>query len=299
MGKSDIARQVVASALLGVVNGERIPTTVQLADAADVGYGTIAAALKSLGDEGIVTVTTHGHQGSRLMDRDVVELWRASGRGPLVGVLPLPQSPEFSGLATAVTVLAEARGLAMQLMYRQGAQERFGFLQAGRVDWIGASYEARRSTNLDLDHRTLGTYTYYGRDAVVVITAAGRKPDPVGRVPIDRRSYDHSALTEAEFPDADFIQAPYLSIPELIVAGDLDAAVWHQTWSSPLLIATGLDLHPLRRPSPADEAGLSRAALYWRRGDGAVATLINELLPSDKLHIIQQEVITGDRTPQY
>jgi hypothetical protein len=299
MGKSETARQVVAGRLFGAAVGERIPTTAELAGAAEVGYGTIAGVLKSLSDDGIVTVTTHGAQGSRLVSRDAVRLWRAAGRGPLLGVLPLPASPEFSGLATAVTVLAERWDLPVQLLYRQGAGERFEFLRTGQVDWIGASKGARRISGAGVAHRTLAPFTYYGRNAVVVITAVGCEPKPRGRVPIDRRSYDHTALTEAEFPDATYVETPYLAIPEMVVAGEVDAAVWHQTSSSPLLVATGLEIHPLRRPSPADADGSSCAALYWRVDDVAAATLIDEVLRPEDVQRIQQEVIAGERMPQY
>lgn len=299
MGKTESARELVADQLLGVGVGEQIPTTAQLAEAAEVGYGTVVAALRSLTDDEIVAVSTHGHQGTRLVERDSVRLWKASGRGPLVGVLPLPQSLEFSGLATAVHAAAESRDLPVHLMYRQGAAERFGFLTSGRVDWIVASAGAGSIGGAEVERRVLDRFTYYGRDAVVVITASGRQPDGNGRVPIDRRSYDHTLLTETEFPDAEYIETPYLSIPELVVRGAVDAAVWHQTSSSPLLLATGLALHPLRHPSPPNQDGLSRAAIYWRKADRAVATLVDEVLSPDVLQVIQREVIAGARIPQY
>ncbi len=164
---------------------------------------------------------------------------------------------------------------------------------------IVASVGAGTVGGAEVDRRILDPSTYYGKDAVVVITATGRMPDPKGRMPIDRRSYDHTLLTETEFPEAEHVESPYLSIPELIVTGAVDSAVWHQTSSSPLLLATGLSLHPLRHPSPPDPDGLSRAAFYWRKADRTVATLMDEVLAPDVLQRIQREVIAGERTPQY
>jgi hypothetical protein len=299
MNKTDAARQVVARLLLCVPDGGRIPTVAELADAAGAGFGTVHAALQSLEAGGAIETTAHGSQGRRLTRRDVSALWAASGRGALTGVLPLPQSREFSGLATAFTVLAEEPNLPLQLMFRQGNSVRLRFLHSSRVDFVLMSLVAAQAAPADFSFRALGPHTYYGQDAVVVITAAGREPDPHGRVPIDRNSYDHSALTEAEFPEAQLVDTPYLLIPELVASGGVDAAVWHQTSSSPLLTATGLAMHPLRHPSPADDAGLSCAALVWRTDDPGVGVVLAEAFETGLLEQIQREVMAGARVPHF
>lgn len=298
MRKGDLARRHVAGRLLATEQGQRIPTTAELASGAGVGHGTIAAALQSLTDDEAVHTSSHGHQGTVLRGRDVLKLWAAAGRGPLTGVLPLPQSREFSGLATAVSVLADRHGISAQLLYRQGATQRVEALRSGRVDWVAASAPAVATEGPDLASTVLPPHTYYGRDAVVVITASGRGVDPTGRVPIDRSSHDHARLTQAAFPDANLVDAPYLSIPELVTSGEADAAVWHRTSSSPLLVAAGLDLHPFDDDAD-DHEQRSRAALCWRIDDPAVGTVLTACLPADQLVELQQEVIDGARVPRY
>jgi YhfZ C-terminal domain/Helix-turn-helix domain len=296
---SSKAKADVAGRLLAVEVGARLPTTAELADAHGVGYGTVHAALRALQDEGVVTLSTHGHQGTRLVDRDLVALWQASGQGSLVGVLPLPRSLEFAGLATAAAVLAEKAGPPLHLTFRQGARERFALLRERRVDWVLSSGAAAASQADSCDLVLLPEHTYYSRDSVVTIAAAGREPDPSGRVAVDHRSHDHVALTAAEFPDAGHVDATYWWIPDMIIHGEVDAAVWHQTSSSSLLTATGLSVHPLRRPSPATGTELNQAALVFRRDDGATRAVLSTYFDPDALADLQHQVMTRRLAPVF
>lgn len=299
MSKRGAVTAEVAARLLEVEVGGQIPTTAQLADRLGAGYGTVHAALRGLQSGGVVTLSTHGHQGTRLVDRDLVALWRASGRGSLVGVLPLPQSREFAGLATAAATIADKAGLPLRLTFRQGAWERFALLRERRVDWVLASAAATAAEQSWCRSITLGEHTYYGHASVVVITAAGRSPDPRGRVAIDRRSYDHPALTRAEFPEATYVDAPYWWIPELVGQGEVNAAIWHRTSSSTLHTAAGLAVHPLRAPGPAGERERSRAALACHRDDPAGGAVLATLFDPAELADLQQQVISGRLAPAF
>ena len=145
----------------------------------------------------------------------------------------------------------------------------------------------------------LPDFTYYRRGSVVVITASGRTPDPHGRVASDPASYDHAELTRAEFPHAQLVEAPYGRIPDLVARGDADAAVWHATSSSPLSTATGLRLHGLTNPSPADQGSMSRAALAWRADEPGMAALLDQLLDPATLALVQRDVGEGRLEPRF
>lgn len=298
MGKRLQASETLAEVLLDMQVGETLPTTGELAARAGVGYGTVHTALRAFAAEGLVEVTTHGRNGSKLANRDLVGLWRASGRGSFVGVLPLPYSREFAGLATALTMVAERAALPLQLTFRQGVETRLRLLREARVDWVLASGAVAEDVT-DCEAMLLPPFTYYDRDSVVILTAAGRTPDAHGRVPIDHRSRDHVALTMAEFPDANHVDAPYLWIPELVLSGEVDAAVWHKNATSALLTATGLEVHPLQHPSPGDDGALTQAALLMREGDAAVRGALRELFDIDELTAIQRRVVDRQILPAF
>lgn len=300
MSKTSETRAVLAKRLLGVPRGARIPSTATLAASAGVGFGTVQSALRGLSDLGAITLTTHGHQGSRLVERDIVALWSACDRGAVAAVLPPPQSPEFSGLATALTLAFEGAGVPLHLTFRQGARTRMALLDEDRVDFtVVSASTAEALEGGAFACSELPEFSYYRRGSVVVITAVGREPDPEGLVATDPASYDHGLLTRAEFPDAQLVEAPYGRIPELVARGDADAAVWHTTSSSSLSTATGLGLHGLRHPSPADHGSMSRAALAWRADEPGMAALLDHLLDPATLALVQRDVSEGRLEPRF
>jgi hypothetical protein len=299
MSKTDAAIEVVARAVLGVPIGGQLPPTTSLARTAKAGNGTIQAALRALEDSGAVAFTAHGASGRALGARNLPNLWTASGRGALTGVMPLPESREFAGLATGLALLAERSELPFQILFRQGSTVRLRFLESDRVDFVVLSDQVAQSVAGTVDGWSLGPFTYYGQDSVAVITSTGRSVDYHGRVPIDRNSSDHVSLTMREFPEAQLVDTPYLFIPELVVRGDLDAAIWHQNSSSPLLTASGLSIHPLRSAGPQRDDALDRASIVWRTNDPGVGQLLEETFKNAELEAIQKEVIDGLRIPQF
>lgn len=298
MGKTVDAVQALARAALAIPIGGQVPTTVELARVARTGTGTVQTALRQLEEAGAVSISAHGSFGRRLVSRDLGALWKASGRGIFTGVMPLPESREFAGLATGLTAAAEQRGVPLQMLFRQGSKVRLKFLDSERVDFTVVSASVAHSQELQTASLTLGPHTYYRKNSVVVITAAGAARGEPDRVPVDRNSKDHVDLTMREFPEAELVDAPYPFIPELVVRGDFPAAVWHQSNSSPLLVATGLSTHPLRHPSPNSSEALDRAALVWRSKDAAVSLIISEFFEPSFLEKVQREVMQGVRIPQ-
>lgn len=298
MSKTDDAVQALARATLAIPVGGRVPTTLELARDANTGNGTIQMALRQLEDSGAVTISSHGSFGRRVVSRNLAALWAASGRGAFTGVMPLPDTREFAGLATALTEAAERRGVPLQLLFRQGSKVRLQFVDSGRVDFTLVSADVAHSQQMPTSSLTLGPNTYYRKDSVVVITRRGEARGTPPRVPVDYKSADHVNLSSREFPDAEYIDTPYPFIPELIVGGSFDAGVWHQSNSSPLLVAAGISVHPLLNPGAASGA-LDRAALVWRSADAAVGGFIAEFFDPSLLERIQREVMDGVRIPQF
>lgn len=259
------------------------------------------AALRTLSEADAIELSSHGHQGTRLVARHPGRLWAAASRGAPTGIMPLPSSVEFAGLASALAERFEWAGVPLSLAFRQGGHTRVRFLEAGRADFIVCSVAFAETLAADrFEARPLTPFSFYGRDSVVVITRPGEPPRPEGRVPIDPRSHDHSQLTEAEFPDATYTECAYPQIPELIVRGEVEAAVWHRTSASPLLTAAGLEMHPLSRSSPAEGERFSTAALVTLvEADPPAGPLLDAVVEVGALAAVQGEVVRGERVPAF
>lgn len=298
-----LAARTVARRLVACPHGGRVPTIAALAAEAGTGAGTVQAALKLLTDAGAVTLSSHGHQGTLLQERDVARLWSVAAGGPMVGLLPLPTSVEFAGLATALCAVADTVGLPLGLTFRHGAAPRLELLRSGRADFMVASAAFADSlAGAGLAVNVLSRHSYFARDSVVVITRAGETPDAARRVAIDRTSFDHARLSEAEFPELEQVDARSPQIPRLVANRVVDAAVWHDSDASDLSVATGLAVHPLSRPSPSEGDRASRAAIITiAAADGlsTVSAILEELVDPETLERVQREVIQYERMPSF
>lgn len=299
MTKSILARRGVAEAFLASPLGGRVPTTPELAEHIGVSLGTVHAAITSLEDDGLISTTSHGGNGRRLVKRDVLGLWGASGRGALTGVLPLPESLEMAGLATALMAQAELHQHPIQLLFRQGGHNRLDALESGRVDFVVTSASLAHARAEMTDRLELHPHSYYQAGALVVITPREGAHDPPRRVAADPASADHFAMTLQEFPGVPIVEKSYMFIPAAVANGEVDAAVWHRTTPSPVMVATGLSVSQLRRPALSDIEEVNRAALVWRKGDAAVGQVLRSLYSPDEVRAVQQEVLTGRLVPHF
>ena len=296
-----LAAALVARRLLSIPEGERIPTIAELAAEAGTGTGTVQAALKLLTEDGALELSRRGHLGTVLVRRDLGRLWGATSAGPVIGILPLPGSIEFSGLATAISAAFRQAEVPLSLAFRLGSRSRLEFLTSGAADFIACSLafaqtlDPERFALLDL-----GPATYYTRNSVCVVTRAGEEPDPHGRVAVDRLSHDHEARTKAEFPDAELIQCAYPQIPSAVLRGEVDAAVWHRTSASPIEIASGLAIHETSRPVPEQSEELSHAVLVTLAdSDSPAKALLDEVIDPAEAARIAADVVAQKRVPEF
>lgn len=299
MSKSETARRGVAEAYLAPDVRERVPTTPALADQLGVSLGTVHAAITGLEHDGLITTTARGPKGRWLVERDVLGLWDASGRGAPTGVLPLPESGEMAGLATALKSASERRGVTLQLLFRQGGLHRLEALDSGRVDFVVTSLSLALARSDSADNLPLLPHSYYETGALVVITPREGAHEPPRTVAADPASADNYAMTQREFPGVPIVEKSYMLIPASVADHEVDAAVWHRTTPSPLMVAAGLAVRPLRQPAFSDLDEVNRAALVWRKHDRAVGRVLREIFDPVEIEAVQREVLQGRTAPRF
>src|SRR5690625_3160650 len=112
--------QAMAVDAIGVEVGGRLRTGSECQRELGVGAGTVQKALGMLVSAGAVAVTSRGHQGRQVVDRNIGTLWALSGARALRWLLP-PLGPlECYGLAEAVSDEHRRLQVPMELSYRRG-----------------------------------------------------------------------------------------------------------------------------------------------------------------------------------
>ena len=284
--KPDV-RAHVAQVLLAREVGQRIPTVQELQASTGAGTGTVVKALRNLQDSGAVTLTARGHQGTIVTGREVGQLWNAAALGNFRLILP-PQGPvEQQGILEVIQTALQEIGVAVVAGFRPGALTRLEDVYQERVHATvsSAGALARHRENLPgLAGVDLGPGTFYSGGSLVVVEHATRTPRTPLRVGIDRNSDDHQRLSEAEFGarDPEYVQCPFVLAPAAVLAGDVDAMVWH---SMPTVIPpelAGLRLSPLATaPGKEVVAQISPAVIVTRSLDPGVNALLRHVRPPD------------------
>jgi hypothetical protein len=307
LGKSGLITREIARDLITVRSSERIKGTEEYAQQFRAGFGTVQKALLTLVETGAIELESRGHLGTFIVNSNLSLLWTISGLGTIVGIMPLPDSREYEGIATAFTDTFHEAGLPFNLIHLNGARRRIEQLQEGRADFVmlsrfAADEACAKDTSLVI-FLTCSPYSYYARQSLVVLTRREiTSRDAIQRVGIDEASQDHAEITNRVFPSrqAEFVQVPYHLIPELIYSGQIDGAVWHRTTQRIDPISHAYNFLSLEG-SPVEEMleDMSRLAIIGQRHDQTLYTVFEKSIDPIKLAQIQNAVIEGKRIPLY
>lgn len=316
--KNITVSQRIATDLLGRKVGERLPTALRYQGLLEVGSGTVHKALRDLESAGAVRTRARGHQGTYILELRVDKLWAIAGLGSMTGVMPLPNSAEWAGLATGLRSEFERLGIPLQALYTHGSYTRASLMDEGKADFAVLSREAANHAAAqtgEWDTLDFGAWTYYSDSSLVVLLRSGmvdadgsscadeeQESQKICVIGIDHDSYDHHQLTLAEFPEGaglKYVHCAYPHIPAAVARGGIDAAVWNRTMLSIPLDLAGVATRPLLRDDAVSlSRSLNHAVLLTRQARpeiGSILGRINRKSVTD----IQSKVLAQEILPMY
>jgi hypothetical protein len=266
--------------------GGRLPTNLEYQQSLGVGAGTVQQAVRILTTSDALEIAARGHQGRHVVRRDVGALWSLARFAPVRFVYPPPGPLELYGLMEAIGEHLAALRVPFTVAHRQGGLRRVDLITAGEADATVLSHAAAvrlgDGSGADLGWCDLGQDTYYAPGAIVVLRRTADPPphEPL-RVGIDRASFDHVRLTEAEFPPGPehrYVECDFPGMPVAVLEGRVDVGIWHRAL---LLIPpqlAGLALDPLRRTEAVDaRRELSGAVVLFGSPRPEVAVVCRDL----------------------
>lgn len=135
--------------------GERINTVAELAERYDTARGTIQFAIKFLKEHEAVTLESRGHLGTFIKEMNYIKLLELTGIKSLVGVMPLPYSKRYEGLATGIYKCLNDGGVNTNLAFMRGFNHRLKALEDGRYDFavtsrLTADYYLENNKNIQI-----------------------------------------------------------------------------------------------------------------------------------------------------
>ena len=302
-------RAIVSDALSKRV-GDTLARTDDVRQSFGVGVGTVQRALDLLAERGALQTTSRGHLGRRIEAIDVGQCWQAAGLAPVRIVLSPPGSVEVTALEVTLSGELVRLGVPYTVHHLAGGNPRLEQLREGQADLTVVSagtfdglvegWDSRAS----VVSRQLEPGTYYAPERLLVLTAAQAGPtDELRRIAIDRESFDHEALTLAQFPPApgrSYLQVPFPEVPAHVLAGVVDAGIWRITTLAVPVELTGLHTRPMSGEAAiATRDRLSGATIVAWTGRPELRAVLDSLdltgLPAARREAVELETAAAAR----
>ena len=144
MQKISLAVERIAWDLLCLDVGDRVRSIDEYHTRLGVSSGTVKNALDYLESTGSVAFSRHGHEGTIVEHVDYRSLQRSCTRGQLLGIMPLPYSIRYEGLATALC--EQLSDLDFNMAYARGAESRIALVESSTYHFaVTSRYAALRT----------------------------------------------------------------------------------------------------------------------------------------------------------
>ncbi|MGG3467308.1 GntR family transcriptional regulator YhfZ [Neobacillus pocheonensis] len=300
--KKGIILQKVAEDLLFIEVNERLPKVGDFAVKYQVGRGTIQAVLKKLEDESCIRLEARGHLGTFLRNKNISNLLRFSGANQITGVMPLPYSKKYEGLATGITSQFEQLGISLNIAFMRGSKPRLNGVKDGRYDFalvskFSAIEEMKKDRSLKIALE-FGSKTYVSEHAVIFSDPDKKNIRDGMKVGIDSFSTDQQILTNAEVQglnNIEYLEFNYMHLLQHLKAQTVDAMIWnvdeidHSTYN----------IQPLTSPLAIQFEKQMNEAVCVIHSENRKMEYILHLLSLTRIVETQKQVVKGDVIPKY
>lgn len=213
--------------------GDRISTVTQLCEKFNTARGTVQIALKYLNDSEAITLVPRGALGTFVEKINYRHLLEIADIKTIVGVMPLPYSKLYEGLATGIYQSVKEMGFPLYLAYMRGAQNRIELLEEHRYSFAITSRLAAETFISQGKELAIvmdfGCNTYVSEHGIIFHDQHQVSINDGMRIGIDRSSIDQSVLTMkcCEGHNVQYVDVFYNQILEKLDSGEIDAAVWN------------------------------------------------------------------------
>jgi hypothetical protein len=300
--KNGLAAKEIAKKLIDFEEGARIPRVSDLAKEMNIGNGTVQGALKVLGEVHAIKLESRGHLGTFLIKKDNFILKEVAGVGSLIGAMPLPYSAKYEGFATGIMKVSEDLLDRIDLAYMRGSKQRLDTLKSRRYDFVvmsqlAAEEELKSNANLEII-LNFGKQSYVTAHRIFFANEKHRKITEGMRIGIDYTSTDQSKITllECEGIDVELISVNYMQLFEMLLRGDLDAAVWNSDEHRAREAFNTGEFQSAKAKKVADKASASVILIEKKRTEVKDYLL---KLDKEKILVIQEKVVNKEMFPQY
>ncbi|WP_032122557.1 GntR family transcriptional regulator YhfZ [Clostridium amazonitimonense] len=210
---------------------DRIETIANLAEKHNTARGTIQSALKFLQEYKAICLESRGHLGTFITYIDYGKLLEVADTRTILGVMPLPYSKRYEGLATGIHNSSFAERFPLNLAYMRGAKNRLEALEEGRYDFavmscLAAEHYIKHGEPIIIA-MNFGSNSFVDNHIMAFNNSCQCEIKDGMRVGVDTSSLDHEIMTvkECEGKKVELVHLLYSQIISNLIKGKIDAAI--------------------------------------------------------------------------
>ncbi|WP_278279714.1 GntR family transcriptional regulator YhfZ [Clostridium sp. DMHC 10] len=297
--KNGIIAMKLAQEFLSKECGERIDTISNYSEKFDIARGTVQNAVRFLQDERAISLEARGHMGTFIVKINYEKLLEVSGIGSIVGVMPLPYSKLYEGIATGFYNTMEKSKIPFNLAYMRGAANRIESLSKGRYDFALISKLAAENLmeteNLEII-MDFGEFSYVSEHAIIFHDFSKRNIENGMRIGVDNSSIDHKILTQRQCSGKKVImvELPYNQVISKVMNGEIDAAIWNIDE----IIDRKINLKYYPMSSKNDNKD-TNAVVVVESSKNNIKAILKRYLRKSEILDMQKKIVKGEMVPRY
>lgn len=300
MQKHGIVIENIATQLLTLKVGDRIPTIISLSEDLSVGRGTVQTALNNLKELGAINTVSKGHQGTILTDMDFNKLLQVSGETNFAGVMPLPHSKRYEGLATGLYEVLNTANFKVSLAFMTGSRSRLNALQNDRYDFIVISKSTAEKYIVENDNIEMVCELHEGSFVtkhVLIVNRHFNDQKEKMKVGIDLSSSDQCDVTMNYFhgQDVQLVPIKYSNIIESIKNNIIDGAIWSEgniELQSDVVKVSDI-------VEDTEDKKKTRATVVVKKDNERVKAYLNRYMDVNRIKNIQSKIVQGKMLPNF
>lgn len=225
INKVDIAIISICRDLIILDINSKMKSVKEYSKELKISVGTIQKAFEYLEENEVIKILKNGPSGKILIKKNQKKIIELSKLNYILGVMPLPNSKRYEGLATGIKSSFEDNGIIFHFAYMQGSNIRLKMLKEGKYDIAVISNLAYQNIN-DKDIEllyNLGSNTYVNEHVLL----KNKKIDKMKKIGIDKNSEDQYYLSKQYFEgkNVEFVEISSDKIIKKIYDKEIDAGI--------------------------------------------------------------------------
>ncbi|MBU3220350.1 GntR family transcriptional regulator YhfZ [Clostridium algidicarnis] len=231
MQKNGYVAMTLAKEFVSKDVGDRIDTVATFTERYNTARGTVQSAIKFLQEYKAISFESRGHLGTFITYIDYTKLLEVADIKSILGVMPLPYSKRYEGLATGIYKSSFAKKFPVNLAYMRGARNRLDSLEEGRYDFavmscLAAEHYIEKGEPIQIAVN-FGTNSFVDNHVLAFNKNFGSEIKDGMRVGIDTSSLDHEIMTlkECAGKKVELVHLLYSQIISNLINGTIDASI--------------------------------------------------------------------------